>query len=207
MSSPQDVIMKINGEKIKQGEFDRLIEQIYRQHPDLTPEQKAQARRQAMDEIVRMTVYDQQAKKYGIIVPDQELRFQLENTPAFQKDGKFDPQTYLRTISQIGNMTPDEFESMRKKDIAGSKVNQLVSSTVHITDAELKEVLPQRLAIETDPKKKKEFQNDPEKVRAEIRNQELNWVYQDWLGQINSQIKVSFVSEKFRQSLPGGAPQ
>src|ERR1044071_4050190 len=145
VSSPQDVVVKINGEKVPRGQFDRLLDQLSRQHPDLTPEQKQQARSQALNELIRMTVYDQEAKKFGIEVPDQELRFQLENTPAFQKEGKFDPSTYVRTLAQIGNVHPDEFEKMRKKDIAAAKLNQLISSSVHISDVQMKEALEARM--------------------------------------------------------------
>ena len=200
-SSPQDVILKINGEKVLQGQFDRLIDQINRQDPDMSPEKKVQVRGQAMNELIRLTVYDQEARNYGIRVSDQELRFQLENTPAFQKDGKFDGATYLQTLRQIGNVSPEEFEALRKKDIAASKLNQLISSSVHISDADLQEAVQNRMAIETDPKLKKEWRDDPEKLRDTIRNEELNWVYQDWLGQINSRLKVNIVSDKFRQSL------
>ncbi len=200
-SSPQDVILKINGEKVLQGQFDRLIDQITRQDPTMTAEKKVQVRGQAMNELIRLTVYDQEAHKYGIRVPDQELRFQLENTPAFQKEGKFDGQTYLQTLHQVGNISPEEFEAMRKKDIAASKLNQLISSSVQISDADLQEAVRNRMAIETDAKLKKEWQEKPEKLRETIRNEELNWVYQDWLGQVNSRLKVNIVSEKFRQSL------
>jgi parvulin-like peptidyl-prolyl isomerase len=200
-SSPQDTVLKINGQKIKRGEYDRLLNQIVQSQPELTPEQKQQIRGQALNELIRLVVYDQEAKKYGLYVSDQELKLQLENTPQFQKDGRFDPATYVQTLTRLANTTPEEFEKFRKRDMAALKLNQLIASSIRISDADFKDTLQARMAIETDVKKKKEWQKDPESLRNELRNQEVNWAFQDWLGSINSTLKVKITSAQFRESL------
>lgn len=203
LSSPQDVVVKINGEKVKRKDYDRLLRQRLRQNPESTAEQRKQMNSEALNELVRITVFNQEAKKFKIHVPDQELRFIIEHTPAFQKDGRFDPPTYMRALTQVAETSPDEFEKFQRKDMAARKLNQLIASAVHVSDAELKDALPARLAIETDSKKKMELFKDPEKLRSEIQNQEINWVFQDWFGQINSKLKVLIVSERFKKSLSG----
>jgi hypothetical protein len=206
-SSPQDVVMQVNGAKVRRADYDRLLNQILKSKPDMKPEQKQQARAQAMNELIRLIVYDQEAAKYGLHVSDQELRAQIEHTPAFQKDGKFDPSTYVNTLTNLADTTPEEFEAFRKKDMAAFKLNQLVASAAGVSDADVQEAMNNRMAVETDPKKKKEWKENPESLRAEIRGQQVNWLFQDWLGSINSTLKVKITSDEFRKSLEGPAQQ
>lgn len=206
-SSPQDKVLSINGQKIRRGEYDRLLNQIIKSQPNLTSQQKQQARGQALNELIRLVVYDQEAKRYGLRVSDQELKMQIEHTPQFQKDGRFDPATYVQMLGQLADTTPEEFEKFRKRDMAALKLNQLIASSIQVSDEDLKESMAARMAIETDAKKKKEWQKDPESLRNEVRGQEVNWAFQDWLGSINSTLKVKITSDQFRKSLESPAEQ
>jgi len=206
MSSPHDVVLKVNGEKVMQSEFDRVYNQMLRQKGEVKGDEKKQLQNQALSELIRLIVFDQEAKKFGLHISDQELQLQLASIPAFQKEGHFDPQTYVQTIGQTLGTTPAEFEKIRKKEMAASKLNQLIASTVHISDSQLNEALPGRIALETDKKKKKELQENKEILRTEMRNKEANLVFADWLNQMNSSLRVDIVSNRFRRTL-NGAPQ
>lgn len=203
ISSPHDTIAKVNGVKITQIQFDRLYNQILKQKTDLTPEQRKNLAQEVFQELIRQEVFSQEAERYGIRVSDQEVQMFLASLPAFQKDGKFDPRVYYHTVFRIFGTTPDDFEKDRKKDIAARKLNQLLASAVHIPDEMMSEVLKRRWEIETDPKKKKELKDNPETIRQELRNQEINQVFSDWLSQLNSKLKVQIVSENLRKRLAG----
>src|SRR5687768_4082861 len=89
VATPFDTIMKINGVKISQIQYDRIYNQLMRQREGATtPEERQQVQSQALNELIRQEVFYQESKKYGIAVTDQELQLQLANIPAFQKDGK-----------------------------------------------------------------------------------------------------------------------
>src|SRR5262249_50715238 len=127
ISTPQDTVIKINGQKVSQLDFDRIYNQIMKQRPGATsPEQRQQIQSQALNELIRTEVFFQESKKYGIDIPDQELQMQLASIPAFQKDGHFDPSTYVRVIAQAFNMSPRDFEKGHKKELAGRQLNQLI---------------------------------------------------------------------------------
>src|SRR5690242_12851391 len=66
MSSPQDTILKVNGQKVTQVQFDRLYNQLSRQQNVVTAEQRQQLFGQALNEIIRQEVFYQQSKRYGI---------------------------------------------------------------------------------------------------------------------------------------------
>jgi hypothetical protein len=103
--------MKVNGHKITQSQFDTISRQIQRQQSDDQIKDQNQILSQAMNEVIREEVFRQEAARYGIFVPDQELQFMLHGTPAFQKEGRFDPETYWRTITGALGMTTKEFEN------------------------------------------------------------------------------------------------
>lgn len=202
VASPQDTILRINGEKVPQINYDRLYNQLMRQHPgSTTPEQRQQIQGQAFQELIRQEVFYQESKKFGIEVTDQILQMQLASIPAFQKDGKFDAGTYVRVLSQAFNMAPRDFEKTQKKDIAARQLNALIATSVHITDAQLNDDLAARLKSETDAKIRKELQSNPEKLRQELLEKEINLVFGDWLNQLNSTLKISFVSDQFRKRM------
>ena len=201
--SPYDAVIKVNGHKISQADFDRAYNQMVKQKSDVKPEERQQVISQTMNELIREEVFDQESKKYGIFVSDQELQMQLLGTPAFAKNGKFDPQTYFQTLHQVFDMTPKEYEKIRKKDLAGRKVNILIASAIQVSDSELTDEIERRLAKETDQKVRKELRENPEGVRDELKNHELNLVFQDWLNNINSNLKVEIVSANFKNRLAG----
>lgn len=205
MPSSQDTIVKVNGEKIRQVSFDRLYNQMLRQKQDQTPENRQQLNQDVLNELIRQEVMYQEAKKYGLTVTDQELQLHLASIPAFQKEGRFDPSTYVRTVVQVFGTTTRNFEEDRKKDMAAFKLNQLISSSVHITDDVLQEALAERLANEKDKDKLKELRENPESLRNELAAEEANLVFRDWLNQLNSTLKVSIVSESFRKRMSGAA--
>jgi parvulin-like peptidyl-prolyl isomerase len=203
LSSPQDVIVKVNGKKVTQMQFDRIYHQITRQRTETDPKDNQRLLGQALNELIRQEVFYQEAKKYGIEVTDQEMQYQLASIPAFQREGQFDPQTYVRVVSQAFGTTPNEFEKDHKKDVAARKLNQLIASAVQISDRVQSLQLEAMIQNEEDPKRKKELKEKPEEFIQELRNREMNLVYSDWLNQLNSGLKVNIVSDRFQKMLSG----
>jgi hypothetical protein len=201
--SPQDGVAKVNGQKITQRGYDQIYHNLLRQKDDITAEQKKQLGMEALQELIREEVMYQEAMKYGIRVPDQEIQLQLINAPAFQKDGRFDIRTYGQTLAQVFRMTPEEFEEMRRKESAAVKLNQLILGAVHVSDDVVQSGLANRISIETDAKKKKELKDNPEIFRNELRQREMSKVFTDWLGQINRNLKVEIISNSLKAQLSG----
>ncbi len=206
MTSPFDTVIKINGQKISEADFDQTYNQVARsrQSNGSAPPPQQQIMSQALNELIRQEVFFQEAKKFNIHISDQQLQMQLASYPAFQKDGKFDLSKYAQMVVQVMGMPVRDFEKNQKKDIAGREINQLVADSVHISDEDLQLEVSNRLATEKDGAKRKELIADPEKVRNEMRDKELNLVFNDWLTQLNAALKVNIVSDAFRQRM--GAP-
>ncbi len=202
MASPQDTIVKVNGRKITMQEFDRVYRAMIRQQQgDPTANQQQQMTGQALNEIIRQQVLSDESKRYGLRVTDDELRLQLASIPAFQREGHFDPATYDQVVRRTFGISANEFEKSHTKDLAVRKLNLLIASSIHISDPEVQLYRDSILAGEKDPKVKKELESDPEKLREKIRERQVNIVFSDWLNRLNSDLKVSIVSDQFRQRL------
>lgn len=206
MSSPHDTIVKVNGTKVSQVQFDRVYNQLLRQNQGgSTPQERQQMMQQALNELIRQEVYYQESKKYGLRVPDQELQAQIASIPLFQREGQFNPMVYRQAVAQVMGISANEFEKGFRKDLAGRKLNQLIMTTVQVPEREFQQELQARLAAEKDSKKRKELQDKPRIVKNELRDRELNLVFSDWLAQVNSRLKVDVVSEPFRQRMNNAA--
>jgi len=69
-------------------------------------------------------------------VPDERVKSEILSVPSFQKDGKFDPDTYKMLLMSQG-MTPRSFDDRIRDDLAVRTLPEQVGSTVLLTDADV----------------------------------------------------------------------
>lgn len=81
-----------------------------------------------IDDLVLMT----EAKKAGIRVSDAELSEAIVNDPAFVRDGTFNKDIYVRTL-QLNRMTPELFESLKRRELTLTKMRKLIGGSVDVT--------------------------------------------------------------------------
>lgn len=91
---------------------------------------------QAFDSLIRQAILIAKAEELKIRVSDEELRSSILSYPPFQRDGVFDQRVYEETL-RLNKMTPDNFESMQRKMLITAKLNELITSGVHVSEGEL----------------------------------------------------------------------
>jgi parvulin-like peptidyl-prolyl isomerase len=135
----------VNGEPISIDEFERA----YRRQLDFfknmmggqnISEQQMKAfhiRESVFNELVRRKVMIQEAEKQGNLPADEEVRDQIRQIPAFQKDGKFDISAYKQTL-EANNYTPASFEQMLRDDLAVQRWENYFRDRVNVSDDEVK---------------------------------------------------------------------
>lgn len=206
--SSQDVVVRVNDKKITAEQYDRTYRAMTRQTTDTSPAAQQQLMGQALNEIIRQEVMSEEAERYGLTVTDQELQLQLATIPAFQRDGKFDMATYVQVVRRMFGTAPSEFEKTHRKDLLVRKLNLLIASAIQTSDAEVDLQKAAILAQEKDPKIKAELEKEAGKMRDRVRERQVNLTFNDWLTRLNSDLKVTIVSEDFRKRLsaPVAAP-
>lgn len=78
------------------------------------------------------------AKKAGLTVSEKELEEAIINDPAFMRDGRFNRDVYIRTL-ELNRLTPQIYESMRKKELLLTKMRRVITESVDIPQVDLKD--------------------------------------------------------------------
>jgi len=107
-------------------------------------EKQLNLKQKVLDSLVDEVVLAAEAKKIGIRVSDAELEEAIVNDPAFLREGKFGKDVYLRTL-QLNRMTPEYFESTKRRELTLAKMHRLIGESVDLTDEVLNDAAPANL--------------------------------------------------------------
>ncbi len=142
---------EVNGETITYQEYITTYQRLYQQEQQartetITAAENKQIEDAAFDQIVMQRLIEQELRRRGIVVTNQEVadaaRFapppEFMSDPAFQTDGQFDLTKYQ---SYLANQVTDEglrsLEAYYRELIPRSKLYFQVVAGVYPTDAEL----------------------------------------------------------------------
>ncbi len=134
---------KVDGKSISPTDFDEQYGQLarlYHQQAGGDPGGALQLRlrQMAMDQVIQRALIEEQARREGIVVTDDEVSSAIKAIPAFQTGGQFDLDLYKRAVSGAYG-TPGNFEARMRRDLAYQKMVTLLRSSVRVTDDEVKE--------------------------------------------------------------------
>lgn len=90
----------------------------------------------AVKDLINKALLLQEARRLGLTVTAEEIQTTIENYPAFQKDGHFDKNTYLRTLQRM-RLTAKEFENNQAQILLISKIHNLITAGVKVADKEV----------------------------------------------------------------------
>jgi len=79
----------------------------------------------------------QEAARLGMFVTDQDLVKDIQSNPAFQRDGRFDPQMYRMYLSSV-KLVPSVYEETRKRELLQMQVVGLLTDGVKTNPEEIK---------------------------------------------------------------------
>lgn len=138
----QSVVATVNDHTISRNQYEKNYENllmvsrnVYNQ-TSLTDEQLKQLRQRALDDLIEQTLMLQEADRLGITAGADETRKAIAQTPAFQREGIFDKELYLRQLS-ANRMNPSEFEKAVRINTIISKLMDSVRNTAKLSDREL----------------------------------------------------------------------
>ena len=100
---------------------------------------KLNLKERALKDLVNRVLILQEAQRLGLKVTAEELESSIHVIPAFQKDGVFEKATYLRAL-QRARLTAKEFEANQRQTLLINKFQDLIVSSVKVSDREVLEV-------------------------------------------------------------------
>ena len=138
-------MVKVNKSTISAAEYRKYYTQLVDYYKkiyqvDLTSDliEKLGIKQQITDNLINELLLLESAENASLMVPEAELKKTIEAIPGFQKNGKFDGQTYQELLSQ-NRITPQEFENDQRKGLMVSRIRDLVIDGVKYSEKELQD--------------------------------------------------------------------
>jgi peptidyl-prolyl cis-trans isomerase D len=206
--SPNDAIVEVDGIKIPL----RFYWSHYYRSLDTTKPLDEAGRNQKRDETIRdlvqEVVFKREVERYGVHTPDAQVAVSLTQIPAFQSNGRFDPQRYMQVITSQLRSTPQDFEEEQRVSIGYYKLRWMIQSAIKVTDKELElaegypefaktnrvedtEVHDPKTGIVTGHKKRERTETEiRELFRKKLWEEKTLFSFNQWLNQVGQQLRV-----------------
>lgn len=142
--APSDVATVL-GQRVGIAEFQRVQNNLYQNYrnifgnrADFDLRERFNFREMALEQIVRQALLKRMAKRERLDVTDAELYESIAAIPAFQEEGRFNPDRYLAVLrQQVPPIVPQVFEEQQREALLGQKVYDLIDAGVQVTEAEV----------------------------------------------------------------------
>ncbi|RMG69839.1 MAG: hypothetical protein D6710_08075 [Nitrospirae bacterium] len=133
------VVIEIGKEKVYLDEYWRAYDNLRNIYRDIykdkfTPEmeEKLALKEKTLEKLIEDRLLLRKAAEMGIYVSDEELQEAIMNEPAFQRDGVFNRNIYLRTL-QLNRLTPSYYEAAKRSELVLKKIRLLIEDSVDLT--------------------------------------------------------------------------
>ena len=141
-NSRSEIYAVVDGQAITKSEFDQTMRMAARQSgKNLSDSERNALAGDVLEMLIVQEVLLQQASDLNIGVSDGEIARMLKAQPNFQKDGKFDQQTYEHELRDRG-YSADRFEELQRRDMLLQKVQEIAQAGVTVTEAEVQTADP-----------------------------------------------------------------
>jgi peptidyl-prolyl cis-trans isomerase D len=99
-------------------------------------------RREVLEGLIDQAVLRLAARQAGIVVGDREVAEMIQSFPAFQVDGRFDPQRYQLALgSQNPPQTPSSFQELVREGLQQGLIPAQVAESAFVTGTETERML------------------------------------------------------------------
>jgi peptidyl-prolyl cis-trans isomerase D len=136
-------------EEIDADDFRTRLEQVRQQQRSAQGEQfdarefeSVDNKRRVLDQLIDQAIMRLSARNAGVVIGDTQVRDEIQAIPAFQVDGKFDPQRYqLALQSQVPARTPQEFQELVRESLQQSLVPTQLAQSSFVTPTEIERLM------------------------------------------------------------------
>ncbi|CRI63603.1 PpiC-type peptidyl-prolyl cis-trans isomerase [Thiocapsa sp. KS1] len=146
-------VAKVNGVEISDRDLSRRTQQARIELRERLGEaydpalfEEGRLRAEILDDMIRQTLLLDTSNRIGMRVSDEEVRVQILSEPAFQRDGRFDRESYERLL-QLQGLSPAQFEEQLRQQLLGNQLLRAVVGSELVTRQEFDDY--QRLVGQT----------------------------------------------------------
>ena len=140
----QNAAALVNGEPISFTNLEQQYRNLYNFYrqiygDNLTPDvlQNLGLEQAALDQLIEQALLVQGARSSQLQVSEDELVKTIHDIPQFQKNGRFDADTYTTLLTR-SRMTPQDFEARMEEDLLAQKMELVIKESVRVSDQEVR---------------------------------------------------------------------
>lgn len=137
-----EAVAVVDGKKIQYIRFrvrvDQYLEALRERDEEVTREKENNIKGEMLREMIVEEILAAQAEKMGLHVSDFELATSIEQTPAFQQNGRFIWELYKRAVRFQFRTTIARFEEERRRSMMSVKLKTLMFRTSKVSPTELR---------------------------------------------------------------------
>lgn len=132
-------------EEVSTEEFRNRFEQVRQQQREAQGDgfdarafEEMANKRAVLESLIDQRVQAMAAEAAGVVVSDAMVRNEIQRIPAFQVDGRFDPQRYqLALASQVPPQTPAQFDRVVRESLQQGLVMSAIAGSSFVTTSEM----------------------------------------------------------------------
>ncbi len=134
-----NVLASVGGKSITSADLDQMIRDRFRSSPTgFDPKMVPLVAPRVLDQMVIEEILNQQGKKLGVEVSDQEILKTLQRIPWLYPDGNFvGSEKAADMVAQQTGQSWAQFEVLLRRDLLEEKIRSIVADGVQVTPAEV----------------------------------------------------------------------
>lgn len=142
--NPDVYAAKVDDEIIPIMEYERTYQSTYKAYKEIFKENikdisEDTIKKLVIDNLIDQRLWLKDAQRMSLTVGREELTDLVTSIPAFQKDRRFDAESYRRVLA-ANHLTPETFEKIQIENILIEKAKNIVRESTVLTEADLKDV-------------------------------------------------------------------
>ncbi|MFA6029193.1 MAG: SurA N-terminal domain-containing protein [Elusimicrobiota bacterium] len=166
-----DTVAVVGDAKIPYSKFRNRVNQYL----EMMREQRKVEVTQAMETevkqgMLRDMIVDEllagEAEKMGLRVSDMELSLSIQNTPAFQREGRFDQDLYFQAVRFSFKTSPEQFERDQRRAMLSAKLKSILARSAKVSPEEIDSEWAVASKAKGAPKTKEDFAGQLRQKRA-----------------------------------------
>jgi peptidyl-prolyl cis-trans isomerase D len=163
---------------------DQRANQLRNQGIDVNEDMFEILQQQVLSSLVTEEILNQAAHKAGLHVADYEIAYDIQTSPWFAPNGKFDKTQYEQAIRAAFHKTPAEYEEQLRRDKLANRFRQTLYSFYKITPQELK------WSYQTQHGNLNDYDGNKADFAAAVMESKMETAQNAFLDDFNNTVKV-----------------
>ncbi|MDC9725522.1 MAG: SurA N-terminal domain-containing protein [Gammaproteobacteria bacterium] len=148
LTGPSDIVVAtVNGESIQQAEYQQAMQQYRDRMRNVMGDEfdpamfdSLEVKKSIIDGLIEQKLLLSVGQDLGQRISNGALLQMIRSTPAFQKDGQFDADTYSMMLARVG-LSPERYEAELYTDSIRQEISNNVQRSTITTESALNNVL------------------------------------------------------------------